>query len=127
MDQSQTKHDAEGNGRVDQPRLNWFHAMVDTDEPLASEDWLKTLRCASIRSAIVCKPYPDEQPLTFDGKTSSLAAGLQTLNERLQDRPVAGVLLCYRWQCHRPVAEKFDASKFKFPIYPVLINEASRA
>ncbi len=70
------------------------------------------------------QPWPDGQELTFDGDASSLISGLQTLSERLKDRPVAGVLLFTDGNATDTPLSSFDASKLGFPVYPVIMDEA---
>ncbi len=69
------------------------------------------------------QPWPDGQSLLFDGDASNLISGLQTLSERMKDRPVAGVLLFTDGNATDTPLISFDASQLGFPIYPVLIDE----
>lgn len=63
--------------------------------------------------------------LTFDGPASSIAASLRGTVDRYQGRPVAGILLWTDGNDSTAELSSLDASKFPFPIYPVVTDSFS--
>lgn len=61
--------------------------------------------------------------LPMDGYVSSMAGSLQSLAERFNDRPVAGVMLFTDGNLTDLPPADFDWTKLGFPIYPVLPAE----
>jgi uncharacterized membrane protein len=73
------------------------------------------------RFASRLEPLPSVNPLTLDGGSSSLSGSLRSLRERLQDRPVAGVLVFTDGNLtDESDSDSEDWSTLGFPVYPVI-------
>lgn len=99
--------------------------LLDPDQPwrvrLAQDFDVRTYRFASR-----LEPMPAIDSITLDGGASSLAASLKALDERLRDRPVAGLLLFTDGNLTDQPIDPIDWSGLGFPVYPVLSsNETS--
>ncbi len=71
------------------------------------------------------EPLSEPPVLASDGTSSMLSSSLKTLSERLQGRPVGGVLLLSDGNLTDDSGPQSDWSKLGFPVFPVVLTGES--
>jgi uncharacterized membrane protein len=106
---------------VNQSRGQILQAALKTD----TSHWLDILADTfQVRQYIFdsrLRRTKDFSELNFDGKASAIGITLQTISERYQDRPLAGVLLLSDGNATDLSEQFYDLSSMP-PVYPVVIG-----